>query len=201
MGRGPRYKVPRRRRREGRTNYYRRYRMLISGKKIRAVVRKTSNQIITQIIEFAPHGDLTHVGVSSKALRKFGWKGDLNNTPAAYLTGLLAGLKAKEKGITYAIPDIGLHEPTKGCRIFAAIKGLRDAGVEVPASEEVLPGEDRVTGKHIAEYAKKLKEENPEEYRRRFGKILERGLEPESLPEHFLHIRDTILGYFKGGEG
>ena len=201
MGRGPRYKVPRRRRREGRTNYYRRYRMLISGKKIRAVVRKTSNQIIAQIIEFAPHGDLTHVGVSSKALRKFGWKGDLNNTPAAYLTGLLAGLKAKEKGITYAIPDIGLHEPTKGCKIFAAIKGLRDAGVEVPASEEVLPGEDRVTGKHIAEYAKKLREENPEEYRRRFGKMLQRGLEPESLPEHFLHIRDTIIGYFKGGEG
>lgn len=201
MGRGPRYKVPRRRRREGRTNYYRRYRMLISGKKIRAVVRKTSNQIIAQIIEFAPHGDLTRVGVSSKALRKFGWKGDLNNTPAAYLTGLLAGLKAKEKGITYAIPDIGLHEPTKGCRIFATIKGLRDAGVEVPASEEVLPGEDRVTGKHIAEYAKKLKEENPEEYRRRFGKMIERGLEPESLPEHFLHIRDTIIGYFKGGEG
>ena len=200
MARGPRYKVPRRRRREGKTNYYRRYRMLISGKRIRAVVRKTNTQIIVQIIKFAPTGDETLVGVTSKSLRKFGWLGDLNNTPAAYLTGLVAGLKAKKLGITYAIPDIGLHASVRGGRIYAAIKGLRDAGIEVPASEEVLPSDDRIEGRHIAEYAKMLERENPEEYRRRFSKIIERGLKPTELPEHFQKIKDVIIGYFSEGE-
>ncbi len=200
MARGPRYKVPRRRRREGKTNYYKRYRMLISGKKIRAVVRKTNTQIIVQIIKFAPTGDETLVGVTSKSLRKFGWLGDLNNTPAAYLTGLVAGLKAKKLGIDYAVPDIGLHASVRGGRIYAAIKGLRDAGVEVPASEEVLPDEDRIRGKHIAEYAKMLEENDPETFRKRFSKMLERGLDPKELPEHFEKIRDVIIGYFTEGE-
>ncbi len=200
MARGPRYKVPRRRRREGKTNYYKRYRMIKSGQKIRAVIRKTNTQIIVQIIEFAPNGDKTLVGVTSKKLRRFGWKGSLKSTPAAYLTGLIAGLKAKKAGIEYAIPDIGLHPSVRGSRIYAAIKGLRDAGVEVPASEEVLPSEDRIQGKHIAEYAKKLAEENPEEFQRRFSQLLFRGLDPRELPDHFLKIRDIIIGYFQAGD-
>ncbi len=200
MARGPRYKVPRRRRREGKTNYYKRYRMIKSGQKIRAVIRKTSTQIIVQIIEFAPNGDKTLVGVTSKKLRRFGWKGSLKSTPAAYLTGLIAGLKAKKAGIEYAIPDIGLHPSVRGSRIYAAIKGLRDAGVEVPASEEVLPSEDRIQGRHIAEYAKKLAEENPEEFQRRFSQLLSRSLDPRELPDHFLKIRDIIIGYFQAGD-
>lgn len=200
MARGPRYKVPRRRRREGKTNYYKRYRMIKSGQKIRAVIRKTNTQIIVQIIEFAPNGDKTLVGVTSKKLRRFGWKGSLKSTPAAYLTGLIAGLKAKKAGIEYAIPDIGLHPSVRGSRIYAAIKGLRDAGVEVPASEEVLPSEDRIQGKHIAEYAEKLAEENPEEFQRRFSQLLSRGLDPRELPDHFLKIRDIIIGYFQAGD-
>ena len=51
MARGPKYKVPRKRRREGKTNYYKRYRMIKSGQKVRAVVRKTNRYIIVQIIE------------------------------------------------------------------------------------------------------------------------------------------------------
>jgi large subunit ribosomal protein L18 len=42
MARGPRYKVPRKRRRQGKTDYYFRYRVLKSGQKVRAVVRKTN---------------------------------------------------------------------------------------------------------------------------------------------------------------
>ncbi len=197
MARGPKYKVPRRRRREGKTNYYKRYRMIKSGKKIRAVVRRTNTQIIVQIIEFAPHGDKTLVGVVSKKLRRYGWKGSLKCTPAAYLTGLLAGLKAKKLGIKYAIPDIGLHPSVKGSRIYAAIKGLRDAGVEVPASEEVLPDNGRIEGKHIAAYAEMLASENPELFKSRFSQILARGLDPRDLPKHFIEVKNAILNSFK----
>ena len=199
MARGPRYKVPRKRRRQGKTDYYFRYRVLKSGQKIRAVVRKTNKYIIAQFIEFAPAGDKTLVGVTSKVLNKLGWKGDPNSTPAAYLTGLLAGLLAKKKGITYAVPDIGLHRAVKGARIFAVIKGMRDAGVEVPASEEILPSDDRVRGEHIAEYAKKLYEEDPVKFERQFSAMLKRGFDPRNYPEHFEEIKNKIMSSF-GGE-
>ena len=200
MARGPKYKVPRKRRREGKTNYYKRYRMIKSGKRIRAVIRKTNKYTIVQIIEFAPQGDITHVGVNSKILFKLGWKGDPNNTPAAYLTGLIAGLKAKKLGITYAVPDIGLHRPVKGSRIFAAIKGLRDAGIEVPASEEVLPSEERIQGEHIAKYASMLYEKDPALFNLRFSNVLARGLDPRDLPKHFEEVKRKIIATF-GGEG
>jgi len=196
MARGPKYKVPRKRRREGKTNYYKRYRMIKSGQKIRAVIRKTNRYIIVQIIEFAPQGDKTLVGVNSKTLFKLGWKGDPNNTPAAYLTGLLAGLKAKKLGITYAVPDIGLHRAVRGARVFAAIRGLRDAGVEVPASEEVLPTEDRIRGEHIAKYAELLLSKDPEKFKRQFSQILARGLDPRELPKHFEEIKQKIIEMF-----
>ncbi|MEM1930788.1 MAG: 50S ribosomal protein L18 [Sulfolobales archaeon] len=199
MARGANYKVPLRRRREGKTNYYRRYRMVKSGQKVRAVVRKTNNYVIVQIIEFAPKGDLTKVAVHSRILSKFGWKGDYNNTPAAYLTGLIAGLRAVKTGITKAILNIGLHRPVRGCRIFAAVKGLRDAGVDVPVSDEVLPSDDRIRGEHIARYAEALIAKSEDRFRTLFSKYLERGLDPRDLPKHFDEVKANILKAFSGG--
>lgn len=198
MARGPNYKVPLRRRREGKTNYYRRYRMVRSGQKIRAVIRKTNKYIIVQIMEFGSSGDITKVSAHSRELLKFGWTGDLNNTSAAYLTGLLAGLKAVKSGIAGAIPDIGLHRPVKGSRIFAVIRGLRDAGFSIPVSDEVLPDEGRIRGVHIAKYAEALRAESNEKYQRLFSGYLKRGLDPSSLPKHFDEVKTNILNAFRG---
>ncbi|MEM4659504.1 MAG: 50S ribosomal protein L18 [Sulfolobales archaeon] len=199
MARGASYKVPLRRRREGKTNYYRRYRMVKSGQKLRAVVRRTNNYVVVQIMEFAPKGDLTKVAVHSKFLSKFGWRGDYNNSSAAYLTGLIAGLKAVKMGITKVILDIGLHRPVKGCRIFAAVKGLRDAGVDVPVSDEVLPSDDRIRGEHIARYAEALVAKSEDKFRTLFSKYLERGLDPRDLPKHFDEVKANIIKAFSGG--
>ncbi len=202
MARGPRYKVPRRRRREGKTNYYKRYRMILSGKP-RFVVRKTLNHVIVQIIRAEPQGDVTVAAAHSRELAKrYGWRGGLANTPAAYLTGLLAALRAKRAGITVAAPDIGLHKPTRGAIVFAAIKAANDAGLSVPVSDEVVPSDDRIRGEHIASWASLLKE-NSEAYERMFSRYLARGLEPESLPAHFEEVRNRILGEYSDvyGEG
>ncbi|MEM4369715.1 MAG: 50S ribosomal protein L18, partial [Desulfurococcaceae archaeon] len=146
MARGPKYKVPRRRRREGKTNYYKRYVMVMSGHP-RFVVRKTNKYIWVQIIVAKPEGDHTIAAAHSRELvTKFSWKGGTSSTPAAYLTGLLAALRALQKGIEYAVPDIGLHRAIKGSIVFAAIKAANDAGLKVPVSEEVLPSEDRIRG-------------------------------------------------------
>ncbi len=193
MAHGPKYKVPRRRRREGKTNYYKRYEM-VKSRKIRVVVRKTNKYIWVQFVYPTPIGDFTLVAAHSRELVKyFGWRGGTKNTPAAYLTGLLAGLRAKKLGIEYAIPDIGLHRPTKGAKVFAALKGVVDAGVEVPLGEEVIPSEDRIRGETIARYAEMLANENPEKFQRQFSQLLAKGFDPRNLPKHFEEVKNLIM--------
>jgi len=129
MARTGRYKVKFRRRREGKTNYYKRREMIKSGLP-RLVIRKTNNYIIAQVVTAKVTGDAVIVSATSKELVRLGWKGGTKNTPAAYLVGLLIGYKALLKGVKRAIPDIGLHRPIKGARVFAVIKGAVDAGLE-----------------------------------------------------------------------
>jgi len=149
MTRGPRYNVKPRRRREGRTNYRRRLNLLRSGK-TRIVVRKTLNNTIIQFIDYKEEGDNILVTANSNELKKkYNWTFSTSTTPAAYLTGLLAGKKAKDKGIIECVLDIGRHPPVKGSKIFASVKGITDAGINCSYNEEKIPNEDRIMGKHL----------------------------------------------------
>ena len=185
MAKGPRYRVKFRRRREGKTNYRKRLKLLLS-RKPRLVVRITNSKVIAQLVEYNPEGDRVVAAVDSSMLRSFGWKGDLNNTPAAYLTGLLVAKKALSKGISEAVLDIGLHSPTKGSRVFAVLRGAVEGGMEVPHSPEVFPDDSRIKGEHIASYY----EMSPE----RFSEYEKRGLKPSDLPAHVDEIRNRIMG-------
>lgn len=192
MAKGPGYRVPYRRRREFKTDYRKR-RILATSSEPRFVVRITNKNMIIQITRSEVEGDWTMIQTHSKELvEKFGWRGDPNNTSAAYLLGMIAGFKALKMGIEASIPDIGLRTPSKGSRVFAAIKGARDAGLKVPLDEEMAPGEDRITGRHVASYGSLLKE-RPEAYQAIFSKYLERGLRPEDLAEHFEEVKNRIV--------
>lgn len=148
MATGPRYRVPFRRRREGRTDYRHRAALIKSGVP-RAVVRKSNRHTRVQFIDFTDKGDVVLASAVSTELAGLGWTCSGKSTPGAYLTGLLAGRRAVEKGIGEAVLDIGLREPTKGAVVFAALKGIIDAGVQVPHGEDMLPSEDRLVGKHM----------------------------------------------------
>ena len=148
------YKVQFRRRLDGKTNYKKRLALLKSGLH-RLVVRRTNNYVTAQIIEYDPTGDKTIVNITSKQLEKFGWKAGTKSLPAAYLTGLLAGTKAKEAKVEKAILDIGFAIPQRKGWWGAALKGAIDAGLKIPAGEEALPTEERISGKHIEEFSKK----------------------------------------------
>ena len=50
-----------------------------------------------------------------------------------------------------AILDIGLAASTSGNRAYAALRGMVEAGMEIPHSEPVLPSDERVNGEHIGE--------------------------------------------------
>jgi len=177
-----------RRRREGKTDYRARYKMIETGKP-RLVVRITTYHVIAQIINVGMEGDETLVSAHSKQLQKMGWKGATANTAAAYLTGYLCGKRALKAGITEAVLDIGMRPAIRGSKVFAALKGAVDAGLNVPHGEAILPDESRIRGEHIKEYAESL---DDEEMQKRFSRYLERGLSPVDLPEHFDEIKKRI---------
>ena len=150
MAQGARTRVPFRRRREGRTDYRRRLRLLRSGLP-RAVIRKSLNQTQVQIVSYDEHGDKIVASAVSVELRDFGWNGGVGNLPAAYLTGLLAGRRAASKGVAQVVLDLGRQDPVYGGRLFAAASGLADGGVSFPHGDGVLPKKDRIEGKHLGE--------------------------------------------------
>ena len=151
MATGPRYKVPLRRRKEGKTNYHVRYKLLLS-KRPRVVVRKSNASTTLQLVVAELEGDKTLLTVNSRELKGFGFSSAVGNLPAAYLTGLLFGKKMLALGISEGIADIGLHSSTRGNRVYAAIKGVVDAGVDVPHGSEILPEEERISGQHIKDH-------------------------------------------------
>ncbi|MFZ1897007.1 50S ribosomal protein L18 [Methanoregula sp.] len=154
MATGPRYLVAFRRRREGRTDYYQRTKLVVADAP-RMVVRRSNRHIIVQLVIAEMDGDKTLVSANSAELEKYGYTGATANTPAAYLTGLLFAAKAKKAGQDRAILDIGLARATPGARVFAALKGAVDAGLEIPYGESIIPSEERLKGEHIAAYNKK----------------------------------------------
>jgi large subunit ribosomal protein L18 len=193
MPHGSRYRVPLRRRREKKTDYQARKGFVVSGRS-RLVARSSLKNTVAQIIIAKPQGDIVQAAAHSHELiKKYGWKAATGNIPAAYLTGLLCGLKAKKNGVSEAILDLGLVSPTKGSKVFATMSGVVDAGVVIPHTEEKIIN-DRNRGYHIQDYAETLGA--PEEYAPKFSTLKAKGLAPEKFSDHFFEVRNAILTEF-----
>lgn len=186
------FTVPFKRKRQGRTYYRKRLKIILSSK-YRFVVRKSLRNIQASIIEYNSKGDKVLLTVNSKALSRLGWKGHDGNLPSAYLIGMLAGKKAVEKGIKEAVPDLGFNNSTKGSRLYAAIAGAIDSGLKIPCSHEILPSKDRITGEHIAKYGNSLKADKPK-YERQFSHYSKKGINPEDIVKHFNDMKVKING-------
>jgi len=198
MAKGPRYRVSFRRRREGKTDYKARKALLLSDKP-RLVTRGSLKNMSAQIVMAKLGGDEVIVSSHSRELTsKYGWKGPTGNLPAAYLTGFVCGARAKAEGVTDAILDLGLQSPTKNARVFAALKGVLDAGIHVAHSEEKLPDEGRIEGQHIVGYAEALVS-SPDKYRRRFSQYLRQKLPPENVSKHFAEVKRQIAASMERG--
>ena len=180
--------VPKRRKKEGKTDYKKRLKLLKSNK-TRLVIRRKSNSIIIQFVEYSQKGDKVLQTTSAQQLDKTGWKGHKGNICSAYLTGLLSGTKAKNN-IKEAILDTGLHKISKGSSIFAALKGVIDSGILIPHSNKNFPSDERIQGKDTEEYAKNLTKER---YEKLFSAYLKKSLKPEEISKHFQEIKQKIL--------
>merc|ERR1711990_695978 len=168
-----RYQTKFRRRRQGKTDYYARKRLVVNAKdkydtkKYRLVVRFTNRRVITSIVYSTIKGDMTVAMADSKELTNHGIKCGLTNYAAAYATGLLLArrlLKDKKLDATHkgqetadgkyyniedegcernpfkAYLDVGLVRTTTGNRVFGAMKGACDGGLNVPHNEQRFPG-------------------------------------------------------------
>ena len=173
---GPIYRVPFRRRREGKTDYRKRLKLLVS-RKPRVVVRKSNKYIRMQLVLGDSQGDNTFVAAISSELKGYDYEGGKCNIPAAYLTGLLFGRKAKDAGFDEAILDIGLHTPIHGSTVYAALKGAIESGMSLPHDPAVFPSDERIRGEHIAKF-----------------------LQKPAISDNFDMVKEKILAEHKGKE-
>ncbi len=155
-------KTLKRRRKEYKTDYLKRIKLLKSGSP-RVVFKKTNKYIIAQYVKSKEAQDKVEMGITSKILIKYGWskefEGSLKSIPASYLIGLLIGKKILEKKLEKPIIDFGMIRVLHKNRAFAFLKGLKDSGIKVECKEEFFPNEDRIKGKHLKKDFSKMFEE------------------------------------------
>ena len=130
------------RRRTGKTDYSKRKSMIISRSVILSI-RISNKHSIFQFIEPKIVGDAIKSSGHSSQINKLGWKGSGKSLHGLYLTGYLAGKKAKSAGLDKAILYIGRREFHSGLKIVCALKGIIDAGISVPVDKDILPDDEK----------------------------------------------------------
>ncbi|MBR60433.1 MAG: 50S ribosomal protein L18 [Euryarchaeota archaeon] len=151
MAKGPRQRTSFRRRESGETDYRRRLKLLRS-REMRAVVRVSNTRVTCQLVDWKSDGDRVILSCTgSDLVKRHGWPEDMSqkSVPASYLTGYALGKAAVTAGHDSAVLDIGLSASTSGSRVFAALKGMVDAGMEIPHGDEIFPSDERIEGNHI----------------------------------------------------
>ena len=155
-------KTIRKRRRENKTDYSKRIKSL-KGETPRIVVRKSNRYILAQYVTSKEAQDKVEISKSSKELLKYGWpkkmEGSLKSIPASYLLGILIGKKISREKSKKAVVDFGMMRMLHKNKLYAVLKGLVDAGIDIKCKKELFPSEDRIKGKHLKEDFTKTFEE------------------------------------------
>jgi len=222
-----RFQVKFKRRREGKTDYYARKRLITQDKnkyntpKYRMIVRFTNKDVICQVAYARIEGDMIIAAAYSHELPRYGVKVGLSNYAAAYCTGLLLARRLLTKlnlheiyagneevnGDEYNVEsvdgspgafrcflDVGLARTTTGARVFGALKGAVDGGLDIPHSMKRFPGYDseskefnadvhrqHIFGQHVADYMRKLSEDDEEAYKRQFSHYIKCGVQADGV--------------------
>ena len=166
-------------------------------------------------------GDQVVCAAYAHELPRFGVKVGLTNYAAAYCTGLLLARRLLQKfkldsiykgaeeitgdqffqeeqddqpGTFRCFLDVGLARTTTGARVFGAMKGASDGGIDIPHSTKRFPGYDseakefsaevhreHIFGKHVSDYMKQLLEDDEEAYKRQFSKYIKLGVTSDEV--------------------
>merc|ERR1712002_89729 len=92
-------------------------------------------------------------------------------------------------GAFRACLDVGLARTSTGAKVFAAMKGAVDGGLDIPHSEKRFPGYDaeskelnadvhraHIFGGHVADYMRHLIEEDEDAYKKQFSRYIKNGV-------------------------
>lgn len=233
-----RYQVKFKRRRQGKTDYYARKRLVTQDKnkynapKFRMIVRVTGSDIICQIAYARLQGDTVVCAAYSHELPRYGVKVGLTNYAAAYCTGLLLARRVLHKirlngvyegqvkpdGEDYLVEsveggpgafrcflDVGLARTTTGAKVFGAMKGAVDGGLDIPHSNKRFPGydsdekafnaqvlRDNIYGQHVANYMRQLAEEDEDAYKSRFSRFIKLGITADNIETMYQKAHEAI---------
>ncbi len=145
-------KTIKRRRKENKTDYLKRIRLLRSETP-RIVLRRTNKHFIAHYTTSESAQDKIVFGMTSKELLKYGLsesaKGSLKSISTAYLFGVLIGKQILDKKLTTPIVDLGMMKTLHKSKPYAFLKGLIEAGLEINCKEEAFPSEERIRGEHL----------------------------------------------------
>merc|ERR1719402_416423 len=196
------------------------------------IVRFTNKDIVTQIAYARIEGDVIVCAAYAHELPRYGVKVGLTNYAAAYCTGLLLARRILKKfnldslyegvqevngdefhvesvegkaGAFRCYLDVGLARTTTGARVFGALKGATDGGLDIPHSNKRFPGYDteskefnaevhrsHIFGQHVAEYMRKLEEEDEDAYKKQFGCYIKLGITADSIEEMYTKAHAAI---------
>jgi len=145
-------KVQKRRRRENKTDYLKRLKLL-KGESSRVVFRKTNKYIIAQYFLSEEAQDKAIIGIDSRELIKYGWpkegQGSLKSISASYLTGYLIGKKILKEKLANPILDTGMIRIIHKNKVYAFINGMIDAGIKINCNKKFFPEEPRIKGENL----------------------------------------------------
>jgi large subunit ribosomal protein L5e len=104
--------------------------------------------------------------------------------------------------------DVGLKRTTTGARLFGALKGACDGGVDIPHKDRRFPGSSRGEGKkwesdpekhkkyifggHVADYMRSLQEEDEERYKKQFSRFIAAGINADGLEGVYKKVHAAI---------
>lgn len=104
-----------------------------------------------------------------------------------------------------ALLDVGCRPTTTGCRIFGALKGAADGGLDIPHSNKRFPGYDRdakeydadmhrerIFGGHVGEYMEYLEEEDNTKYKEQFAGYIAEEVDADGLEELYGEVHEAI---------
>jgi large subunit ribosomal protein L5e len=200
--------------------------------KYRFVVRITNKDVICQIAYANIIGDQIVAAAYSHELPRYGMPVGLTNYAACYATGLLLARRVLKKlkldetyegkeeadgelysveevvdgpRPFYALLDVGLARTSTGARIFGALQGAVDGGINIPHSEKRFRGYDPdlkeysaedakgyILGEHVSDWMSNLQEEDPDKYQQVFSKYIENDIEPDDLEDKWLEVHEKI---------
>jgi len=112
---------------------------------------------------------------------------------------------AEDKKPFRCVMDVGIRATTTGARLFGALKGASDGGLDIPHNEKRFPGynrdakeykagkhRERIFGLHVAAFMQELRSEDPEAYAQRFSAFVAAGVDPDKMEDLYKKVHAAI---------